>query len=256
MILGGLQPCSFIDYPGRLAAVAFTRGCNLRCPYCHNPGLVAPPWPGAVEEGEVLALLAARRGKLDGLVVTGGEPTLQPDLLPFLRRVKSLGFAVKLDTNGTRPDVLRDLLTARLLDYVAMDLKDEPERYPEWLGDGGDPEALRRSIALLASSGVDHELRTTVVLPRHDPARLARMARVAAPAGRWVLQAYRPAAVLGPAAFCQPPTAEPLAQLAARLRSTEGVRCVVRGDLAAHPRAASPRPPASRRPAGQEGQAR
>lgn len=229
MILGGLLGCSFIDYPGRLAAVAFTRGCNLRCPFCHNPGLVAPPWAGAVEEGEALALLAARRGRLDGLVVTGGEPTLHPDLRPFLLRVKDLGFAVKLDTNGTRPDTLEDLLAAGLLDHVAMDLKDAPEAYPEWLGLREAPEALHRTIALLASSGVAHELRTTVALPRHDPARLARMAEVAAPARRWVLQPYRPGEVLGPAGELRAPSGAELAALAARLRRERGARCVVRG---------------------------
>jgi pyruvate formate lyase activating enzyme len=230
--LGALHPCSLIDYPGRLAAVAFTCGCNLRCPYCHNPGLVAPPWAGEVEEGEVLALLAARRGRLDGLVVTGGEPTLQPDLVPFLERVKELGFLVKLDTNGTRPGVLGDLLGRRLLDHVALDLKDEPAAYPQWLGlREGEPDAVRRSIALLASSGVDHELRTTVALPRIDLDRLARMAPLAAGARRWVLQPYRPVPGLPAISDLRSPGEDELAAMAAWLRDSLRSPCVSRAEL-------------------------
>ncbi len=229
MRLAALHPCSFIDYPGRLAAVTFTLGCNLRCPYCHNPGLVAPPWAGEIEEDQVLAFLAARRGKLDGLVITGGEPTLQPDLAGFLDRVKGLGFKVKLDTNGTRPGVLEELLGLGLLDYVALDLKDEPEAYPEWLGPAeGTPRALRRSVALLASSGVEHELRTTVAWPRHDPARLARMASLVGRA-RWVLQPYRPGDVLAGTCELQAPELETLVAQVAALRLAPGAECVVRG---------------------------
>lgn len=242
MILGGLRPCSFIDDPGRLAAVAFTRGCDLRCPYCHNPGLVAPPWAGAVAADDVLALLAARRGKLDGLVVTGGEPTLQPDLVPFLLRAKALRVRVKLDTSGTHPEVLEEVLARGLVDHVAMDLKDEPEAYPEWLGPRADPRALRRSLALLSRARVEHELRTTVVLPRHDPARLARMARVAAPARRWVLQAYRPGPALGPTGALRAPDREELEALAAWLRREHGARCSVRG-AGARGAPADPAPP-------------
>jgi pyruvate formate lyase activating enzyme len=190
---------------------------------------VAPPWAGEIEEDEVLAFLAARRGKLDGLVVTGGEPTLQPDLSGFLQRVKALRFQVKLDTNGTRPGVLQELLGLGLLDYVALDLKDEPEAYPEWLGPAEEaPDAVRRSIALLASSGVEHELRTTVAWPRHDPARLARMASLVGRA-RWVLQPYRPGDVLGGACELRAPELETLAAQVAALRVEWGAECVVRG---------------------------
>jgi len=230
--LAALHPCSLIDYPGRLAAVVFTCGCNLRCPYCHNPGLVEPPWTGEVEEGEVLALLAARRGKLDGLVVTGGEPTLQPDLAPFLSRVREIGHLVKLDTNGTRPDVLKDLLARGLVDYVALDLKDEPEAYPEWLGlRGEEPDAVRRSIALLVSAGVEHELRTTVALPRLDPERLARLALLAAGAARWVLQPYRPVAGVPAGSDLRAPGEDELAATAAWLRRSLGSRCFARAEL-------------------------
>jgi pyruvate formate lyase activating enzyme len=229
--LAALHPCSFIDFPGRLAAVVFTRGCNLRCPYCQNPGLIAPPWAGEIDEGEVLALLASRRGRLDGLVVTGGEPTLQPDLAPFLRRVKGLGFQVKLDTNGTQPEVLEDLFGQGLVNYVAMDLKDDPEGYRAWLGLADrEPEVIRRSLALLASSNVEYELRTTVSLPRHHPERLARMALLAGGA-RWMLQPYRPVPGLPPDPGLRAPVEGELEALAHRLRRDPGCSCVTRSEL-------------------------
>ena len=132
MRIGGYVPCSLGDYPGRIAAVVFTQGCNWRCPWCHNPALVYPEqFTASLPEDDVFARLAARRARLDGVVVTGGEPTLQPDLPVFLGRVKALGFLVKLDTNGSRPRVVRELLAAGLVDFVAMDVKAPFARYDD-----------------------------------------------------------------------------------------------------------------------------
>ena len=162
MRLGGFVPCSLSDFPGRIAAVVFTQGCNWRCPWCHNPALVYPErFAAPLDVEDVLARIAARRGRLDGVVVTGGEPTLHADLASFLARIKSLGFAVKLDTNGSRPAVLSELILARRVDFVALDVKAPWARYREAAGIDVDTAALQETIALLRDSGTPHQLRTT-----------------------------------------------------------------------------------------------
>jgi pyruvate formate lyase activating enzyme len=227
-VIGGLQPCSFVDDPGRLSAVVFVQGCNLRCPYCHNPELIGPCGAPVMTLAELRAFLASRRGLLDGVVVTGGEPTLHPDLPGLLRTIRDLGFAVKLDTNGTRPGVLADLLEAGLLDTVAMDLKDEPRAYAEWLGMQEPAEVLLQSLQVIRTSGVDAELRTTVVAGRHDQARLRRMAQAAAGIPRWVLQPCRPHDKTPAGQRLQAPGHDLLERAAEDLRLRYGVRCSCR----------------------------
>lgn len=162
MRIGGMVPCSLSDFPGCIAAVVFTQGCNWRCPWCHNPALVYPEqFTPRWNEADVLARLSASRRKIDGVVVTGGEPTLQPDLAAFLNQVKSLGFETKLDTNGSCPQVVRALLEARLVDFVAMDLKAPWPRYADAAGMSVAIDALQETLALLRTSGVAHQLRTT-----------------------------------------------------------------------------------------------
>ena len=181
MIIAGLRPCSLIDYPGQLAAVVFTHGCNLRCRYCHNPALVSGPPRRRIAEDEVVALLDQRRGKLQGLVVTGGEPTVQPDLPAFLARVKAMGFQVKLDTNGTRPEVVAGLLAARLVDFLAIDLKATPEEAGWLCGSVEQPAGARRCLALALAAGVAHEIRTTVMAPVHTAQHLDASAGLEVP---------------------------------------------------------------------------
>ncbi|MFX0062187.1 MAG: anaerobic ribonucleoside-triphosphate reductase activating protein [Candidatus Hermodarchaeota archaeon] len=165
MHFGGFQKFSVIDYPGKLSAIAFTYGCNLRCPYCHNPELVRPRNENTLEyaETEIIKFMDSRVGKLDALVITGGEPTLQTDLEDFIRKIKQLGFLVKLDTNGTRPEVLKQLLGKKLLDYVAMDIKAPFERYQEVTRSKVDVPKIKESITLLKTSKISYEFRTTVV---------------------------------------------------------------------------------------------
>ncbi len=164
MNLGGFLPFTLTDFPGHMAAIIFTQGCNLRCPFCHNASLLTcHSQSGAPTEEEVLAFLDARRGQLDGLVVTGGEPTLQTGLAAFLRRVKAMGYAVKLDTNGVRPHVLAGLLDEGLVDYVAMDVKAPLEHYERVAGVRVATRELEESIATISWSGVAHEFRTTFV---------------------------------------------------------------------------------------------
>ena len=176
MLIAGLQKMSLVDFPGKVACTVFTGGCNLRCPFCHNSELLVSP-PAAMSEDALLAFLKKRAGLLDGICVTGGEPCLQKDLPDFLRKLRSLPFAVKLDTNGLFPDVLEIVLSEGLADYVAMDVKNSPERFAETAGltrgteEDRSPAPMARyskSLSLLFSSSVPFELRTTVVQQFHD----------------------------------------------------------------------------------------
>ncbi len=163
MILGGLQKFSLADYPGKTCAILFTRGCNMRCPYCHNPELVWPErYAPALALEEVLAFLETRRGLLEAVTVTGGEPCLQADLPELLARLKEMGFAVKLDSNGSFPEVLRKVIADKLVDYVAMDVKAPPAKYALVSGVALDVELIQSSIALLLEGRVEYEFRTTV----------------------------------------------------------------------------------------------
>jgi pyruvate formate lyase activating enzyme len=176
--LGGLIRLSTLDYPGLLSAVVFTQVCNFRCPYCHNPGL-ARPSGGPLDVAGVLAVLRERRRFLDGVVVSGGEPTILGGLPGFLRRVRALGYSLKLDTNGSRPGALGDVLGEGLVDYVAMDLKADPDRYPQALAPGKEGQGIRESIMVLKRSGVPHEFRTTVASPFVDDSSLDALSRAA-----------------------------------------------------------------------------
>jgi len=164
MKIAALVPTTLIDYPQRVAALLYTAGCNFRCPFCHNAELVLPEEVerlSLIQENEIVALLTDRQTFLDGLVITGGEPTIQSDLVPFIERVKRLGLLVKLDTNGSRPQVLETLLKAQLLDYVAMDIKAPAGRYAEFTGVAVDMDAIKRSIRLIIEQAPDYEFRTT-----------------------------------------------------------------------------------------------
>jgi len=162
MQIGGLQKFSLIDYPGLISAVVFTQGCNFRCPYCHNPELVLPElFASTVPEEILFAFLEERIGQLDAVVISGGEPTLQSGLIPFIRKVKALGYKVKLDTNGSNPDVVADCVEEKLLDYVAMDIKAPFEKYEKLTGCSVDLARIKRSIKLITDSGLPFDFRTT-----------------------------------------------------------------------------------------------
>lgn len=179
MRIGGLLKFSLIDYPGKVAAVVFTQGCNYRCPFCHNPELVLPQlFQEPLLVDDILEFLARRQGQLQGVVVTGGEPTIHNDLPEFLQKIKALGFLVKLDTNGSRPDVLRDLIDRRLVDYIAMDIKSSPEGYCKAAGVPLDIEIVKDAIRVIKVSGLDHEFRTTAlkeILSETDMAEVASL---------------------------------------------------------------------------------
>lgn len=164
MLIGGLEKCSLIDYPGKVSAIVFTQGCNFRCGYCHNPELIfSNQFQNPIPQEKIFEFLGKREGKLDGVVITGGEPTLQPDILDFVKKVKDLGYLVKLDTNGSNPELLRKVIDGDLVDYLAMDIKAPLEKYHEIINAMVDISAIEESISLLKNFSKEYEFRTTVV---------------------------------------------------------------------------------------------
>ncbi|MBL3591998.1 MAG: anaerobic ribonucleoside-triphosphate reductase activating protein [Synergistaceae bacterium] len=196
MNLAGLIRTSLLDDPGYLCCVAFTAGCNLRCPYCHNAGLVGSDGREGFPPDVLWEHLESRRGRLDGLTVTGGEPTLHDDLADLLAEAKRRGFRTKLDSNGTRPEILERLIEADLVDRIALDVKLPLERYGEL---GASPEqtgAVGRSLALLLEGTTDVIFRATVVPGLHDEADLEALGRLFPAGKRFVIQNFRPGTTL------------------------------------------------------------
>ncbi len=190
MLLYGLQKLTLLDFPGRVACTVFTGGCNLRCPFCHNASLVTHLGGETMESEELFSFLEKRRTVLDGVCVTGGEPLLQKDILPFLLRIRELGYAVKVDTNGTLPQALREIVEAGAVDYVAMDIKNSKEKYPQTVGLSSMPEGIEESVRYLLSGVVPFEFRTTVTEELHEPADFAAIGKWIAGAERYYLQQF------------------------------------------------------------------
>ncbi|HCJ12344.1 MAG: anaerobic ribonucleoside-triphosphate reductase activating protein [Verrucomicrobia bacterium GWF2_51_19] len=191
MKIGGLHKCSYIDYPGNMSAVVFAQGCPLRCPYCHNPELLSEGVEGRVTEDAVWDFLKTRVRKLDAVVVTGGEPCMQPDLMTFLEKIKKLGFLIKLDSNGYYPKILKAILDAKLVDYVAMDVKAPLDKYQEITRSDVLPENIAQSIQSIKTSGIDCEFRTTVVRSQLSEADLLEISKLVA-GHRYFLQKFVP----------------------------------------------------------------
>ncbi len=200
MLLGGYQKLTLIDYPGKIAATIFTIGCNFRCPFCHNPELVSGGRHQSVSglEKEFFKFLKSRQGKLEGVCVTGGEPTIQPDLINFIKKIKKLGFLVKIDTNGSRPDVLKKIIDGNLADFVAMDIKNQLKKYDGTIGAKSDSQRIKLSVELIMNSGVSHEFRTTVVPGLHTEEDFEEIAEFIKGAESYYLQIYRDVRTLDP----------------------------------------------------------
>ena len=197
MTIGGIQKFSTVDYPGYTVASIFTIGCNMRCGYCHNPELVLPEqYAGAIPEEEIFEFLEKRRGLLDGVAISGGEPTMQEDLSDFIRRCKKMGFLVKLDTNGTNPGVLRELLQENLIDFVAMDIKGPLEKYSQIAARPIDIDAIRESIDLIRT--IPHEFRTTIVRGQLVPEDFESIGQLVHGADRFALQYFVPGTTVSP----------------------------------------------------------
>lgn len=201
MILAGLQKNSFIDFPGKISCVLFTTGCNFTCPYCHNADLARGEYPVRLESREIIDFLKTRQGMLEGVVITGGEPTLDKEIIDLCRAVKSLGYPLKLDTNGSRPGLLRRILAAQLVDYVAMDIKAPLNDYHPFSRNPMIHEQLIRSIRTIMESAPAYEFRTTCAAPFVNATTVKRIAKAIEKAACYVLQHFNRRAVCLDAAF-------------------------------------------------------
>lgn len=195
MKIMGFYKSTMLDYPDHLAAAIFTRSCNYRCPYCHNGDLVlerSDQWD--VEEKTVLTHLSKRKNIIEGLVISGGEPTLSDQLIPFIAKVKAMGMKVKLDTNGSKPDVIGKLVQKKQLDYIAMDIKNTFSKYPQTAGvEAIDEHAIKKSIDIIIKSGLPHEFRTTIMKEFHQERDIIEMAKMIKGADTYYLQQYEAA---------------------------------------------------------------
>lgn len=196
VIIGGLQKLTLIDYPGKIACAVFTVGCNFHCHFCHNPELIDPEKFDAgekIEETDFFDFLKSRQSLLDGVCVTGGEPTLHPDLPEFLKKIKALGFLVKLDTNGTNPEMLSALISEKLINYVAMDIKTSLQKdlYEKVTGTTVEIDDIKKSVAAIMQSGLEYEFRTTVVPGLHSEDDIIYLAKEVRGAKKYYLQQFR-----------------------------------------------------------------
>jgi len=222
MLIAGFQKNSFVDYPGEICAVVFAPFCNFNCSYCHNAHILGNDAP-LLDEEAIFEFLEKRKGLLRAVVVSGGEPTLQQNLEPFIERVRSLGYLVKLDTNGSKPQVLQSLLSKNLLDYVAMDIKAPLDQYALIARSPVDGAAILGSISLLQNGGVNHEFRLTFA-PQLSPDDAVEASRLVKGCERFYLQQYRPRNEFDPPAH----SPDVVRETAERIKNEIGV-CLVRG---------------------------
>lgn len=200
MLITGFQKSTLLDYPGKIACILFTYGCNLRCEYCHNPELVIFPYEksSVVDEDEIFSFLKERKGLLEAVVITGGEPTLHSDLIPFIKKVKALGYLVKLDTNGTNSKIVKKLLDLDIVDYWAMDVKYEKEIYKQELKDNIPYEEIENSIRLIKERGRDYEFRTTYMKGLHTLESVRGIGELIRGSKRYYIQNFRPGKTINP----------------------------------------------------------
>ena len=191
MVFAGFQKLTLLDYPGKVACILFTKGCNFRCPFCHNGSLVRADEIQTIADTEILTFLKKRQGILEGVCITGGEPLLHSGLKEFIKEVKKLGYSVKLDTNGSFPDKLKSLVEEGLLDYVAMDIKNSFAKYPLTCGVETDIENIKQSIEFLMSDAVDYEFRTTLVKELHTFDDIEEIGKSIKGAKRYFLQNFK-----------------------------------------------------------------
>ena len=192
-MIKGLQTLTLLDYPGKVACTVFTGGCNFRCPFCHNGGIVLNPGAEpSIPEEKVFDLLKKRRGVLEGVCITGGEPTLWKGLWDFAKEIKAMGYSVKLDTNGTNPELMHKLILAGVVDYVAMDIKNSPDKYAETIGvKGFNLQPVKDSVRLLMQGTAGYEFRTTVVKGMHTPQDIVEIGKWIQGTQKYFIQPYR-----------------------------------------------------------------
>ena len=197
MLIGGIQTLSLLDFPEKISAIVFTVGCNFRCGFCHNPEFVDPNQikkltKDFIPEEKFFKFLESRKGFLDGVVVSGGEPTIHLDIIPFIEKIKNMNFLVKLDTNGTNPIVIKKLLEKKLIDYIAMDIKNIITEYNDICGAKVNLENIKKSRDLILNSGISHEFRTTVLQNFHNKEKITEIAKFCQGADRYTIQNFRP----------------------------------------------------------------
>lgn len=196
MLIAGLQRLSLVDYPGQVACVIFTQGCNLKCPWCHNSDLIAckpKQRDHLIPEDEIFAFLEKRQSQLDGVVITGGEPTVQADLMEFLKKLRGISYKIKLDTNGTRPKIIQSIFREKLVDFIAMDIKAPLRKYGELTGTRWSHyEVIRESIDLISQSGIPHQFRTTDVTHLLNSDDLMDIKALSPNASQYVVNPYYP----------------------------------------------------------------
>jgi pyruvate formate lyase activating enzyme len=197
MKIGGLQKVSLIDYPGQISSIIFLQGCNFKCPYCHNPELVDAKLFGlCLPEKDVLGFLKTRVGKIDAVTITGGEPSIQNGLMPFIKSIKKMGFAVKLDSNGSAPEVIQNLLNEKLLNFIAMDIKAPLEKYENIAQVQLEINSIKESIRIILKAKIEHEFRTTVVQSLLTEDDVLKIAKLISGARRYTLQQFVPSKTL------------------------------------------------------------
>lgn len=193
MKIGSIQKTSLIEFPGFLSCIIFTQGCNFRCPYCHNPELVLPEKFGdTISENEVFSFLEKRRKYLEGVVITGGEPTIQMDIFDFIKKIKSLNFKVKLDTNGSKPEIIEELLNKNLIDYISMDIKGPFEKYENIVGVKVNISEIQKSIDIIINSNIDYEFKTTIIKSQLGFDDFDKIGKIIEGAKKYFLQKFRP----------------------------------------------------------------
>jgi len=201
VIIGGLQKTTLIDFPGKIAATIFISGCSFRCPWCYSPELVLPEKikkHPKISEKYLFDFLKKRKGLLDGVCITGGEPTIHKDLPDFIKKIKKLGYLVKIDTNGSNPEMLKKIIAKKLVDYVAMDIKAPKEKYNELVGVKINIKKIQKSIDILKEKKVDYEFRSTIVPTVHTKEDVIEMAKWIKGAKRYYLQNFRPEKTIDP----------------------------------------------------------
>lgn len=228
MKIGGLQGMSLIDYPKELSAIIFTAGCNFRCSYCHNPELVSGN-TDVIKPDIIFDFLKSRIGKLSAITITGGEPTLHSDLPVFIKEIKNMGYKVKLDTNGTNPDMLKQIINDKIIDYVAMDVKAPADKYKTVVGVDVNITNITRSINIIKESGIDYEFRTTIVKSQLTKDDIFAIAEMIKGARLYYLQRFRPSKTLNPSFMNEKTyTSKELKETAKIIRKDYGCNCYVR----------------------------
>ena len=189
MVIAGIQKLTLLDYPGKTALLVFAQGCNFRCPFCHNKDLIKRNSVSNIDKNEIISYLKKRKKLLDGVCITGGEPLINSDIMDFIKEIKNLGYLVKIDTNGSNPEMLKKLVDENMIDYIAMDIKTDFSNYDKLSGvNDVNTENIKQSIKLIKSSGVDHEFRTTIVKEYHSIDEFTKIGELIKGAKKYFLQ--------------------------------------------------------------------